>query len=149
MTIDLNFGTREAATKGAWLHLVHPVSGELLYRGELPNGEPDKATPVRWLIAGRDSEQYQRKLNEQQTRRIEDSAKTKVKSLTGERFTAEALDLMAVCVLEVEHSHFAGQPLTNDATAIRAVLKKEPWVAEQVDAFLMDRACFLAASKTT
>jgi hypothetical protein len=141
MTLDLNFGTREAATKGAWLHLVHPVSAEPLYDG------PDQ--PVRWLIAGKDSEQYQRKLNDQQTRRIADSAKTKVTTLTGERFTAEALDLMAGCVLEVEHSVFAGQPLLNNFEAIRAVLKKEPWIAEQVDAFLMDRAGFLGASKQT
>jgi hypothetical protein len=141
MTLDLNFGTREAATKGAWLHLIHPVSGELLFDG------PDK--PVRWLIAGRDSEQYQRTLNAQQTRRIEDSAKTRAKTLTGERFTAEALDLMAACVLEVENSTFAGQPLLGSFEAVRMVLKKEPWIADQVEAFLTDRSLFLSASKPT
>ena len=141
MTLDLHFGTRDAATQGTWLHLVHPVSAEPLYNG------PDQ--PVRWRIAGRDSEQYQRKINQQQTRRIEDSAKTKAKSLTGERFTAEALDLLAVCVLEVEHSVFDGQPLVGTFEAVRAVLQKEPWIAEQIEAVIMDRTLFFGASKTT
>jgi len=141
MTLDLSFGTRDAASKGAWLHLVHPVTKEPLYDG------PDK--PVRWLIAGRDSEQYQKVLNTQQTRRIEDSAKTKTKTLTGERFSAEALDLLAGLVLDIQHSVFKGEALAPEFAAIRAVLKAEPWIAEQVDEYVMDRANFLPPSKMT
>lgn len=151
MTLDLSFGTREAATKGAWLHLLHPVTREPLFAGQQPDPVKQQpgTEPVRWLIAGRDSEQYQKAQNAQQTRRIEDSAKTKAKTLTGERFTAEALDLLAACVLNVEHSVFEGVALVAEFNQIRAVLKREPWIAEQIDEFVMDRATFLAALKTT
>lgn len=141
MTLDLSFGTREAASKGAWLHLLHPSTREPLFN------EPDQ--PVRWLIAGRDSEQYQKVQAAQQTRRIEDSAKTRTKTLTGERFTGEALDLLAGCVLDVENSVFKGVALVPEFAAVRAVLKAEPWLAEQLDEFVMERANFFESSPKT
>lgn len=147
--MDLSFGSRDAATKGAWLHLVHPVTREPLYNKPDPTGKTPGTEPVRWRIAGRDSEQYQKVQNQQQTRRIEDSAKTKVKTLTGERFTGEALDLLAGCVLEVEHSVFNGVELVAEFHMVRAVLKAEPWIAEQLDEAVMDRANFFPGAKTT
>jgi len=77
--MNLAFGSREAATKGAWLQLKHPVSDE-------PLGVEEKK-PVRWLIAGRDSDQFAKYQMQQQTIRVQnalDDTQLRIEELQGQ-----------------------------------------------------------------
>lgn len=141
--MNLAFGSREAATKGAWLQLKHPVSDE-------PLGVEEKK-PVRWLIAGRDSDQFAKYQMQQQTIRVQEAARARGNWVPDPaKGVEEAISLLAACVLDWENTGFEEQesvPFSFDAA--RKIIQKEPWIGEQIAGWMNERANFFGASPRT
>lgn len=138
--MDLAFKTVESATAGAKLQLVHPFT-------KLPMEEDGK--PVCLLLAGTDSTQWQRCRRQLTKARIDAAAKSRTFEPTSvEQQEAEELTLLLSITLGWEHCAYGGES-TFSKELVRQLYEQEPWVREQVNAFITDRSNFSTASKPT
>jgi hypothetical protein len=79
------FDSRAAASAGAWLHLAHPATGELLY---------DKKKPCRVLVLGTESRQAQEALRAAQASRMKGDDDQQTLSELHDRLVAAAKPLI-------------------------------------------------------
>jgi hypothetical protein len=128
--LDLGQLTPSRSDEGAWLEAVDPVSGR-------PNG-------VRLKLAGMDSRSYRQAQREASNRRLSLMARRGAKYRPrAEELEAEALSLLVAVTLDWEGISENGQPLACTPENVREVYAKVPWLSEQADDFVGDRANFL------
>jgi predicted glycosyltransferase len=132
--------TGETSTTGAPCVLTHPGT-----ETDLEDKEGNKATLI---LAGEDSDQYQQVLRTQRRRRLDQALKGRKAGVTPEQLEAEALDLLVACTLSWKHIAIDGSETFSPTTA-RKLYEEYPWIREQAERFIGDRANFLPASKTT
>ena len=113
------------ANEGVWMELEHPVTGE-------PLG-------VKIKLAGTDSDYYKKELRRQQNKRL----KKGIRNINAEELEAEAVELLVACTLDWEGVELEGQALECNPENVRKIYKKFPWIKEQVDAFINNRANFI------
>lgn len=113
------------ANEGVWMDIEHPITGEVL--------------DIKIKVAGIDSNIYRKKLREQQNKRIRKG----FKNITAEELEAEAIELLVACTLDWKGVEYEGQELECNPENIRKIYKEFPWIREQVDLFINDRANFL------
>jgi len=127
---DLAFlDTAAVAEQGAELALLHPGTG--------------KALGITIRLAGVDSDIYRkasRKITEKRLNR------GRVGKLDLEAVEDEGLTVMAACTLGWSGVVVDGQELPCTRDNAQAVYRRFPWIREQVDAFMGDRANFLPKS---
>ncbi len=114
------------ADEGAELHVLHPATGE------------DLGIVIR--LAGTDSAAYRRALSAAANRRPQAGRK----KATLEELQAENIEIMAACTLDWSGVSLDGQsmlPFTRkDAVTLYT---RFPWIREQADAFMAERAHYL------
>ena len=113
------------ANEGVWMTLEHPVTGEPL--------------DVKIKLAGVDSDYYKKELRKQQNRKF----KKGFRKMSAEELEADTIELLVACTLDWEGVELEGQALECNAENARKIYKRFPWIKEQVDNFINDRANFL------
>jgi len=131
--IDLaTLDTSATADKGAVMTLLHPVSRQPLRDGE--------GREVTLILAGQDSEAFRKAQRAATNKRLSAKGRTK---LTAEELEAEAIELLARCTLGWTGIAFDGRPLDHSAANAVRLYERLPWVREQADEFIADRANYL------
>lgn len=130
----------KAATVGALCVLTDPQTGAAL--------ESD-GQPVGLILAGEDSEQFQKRDMELARQRSKDAEKAGRKwRYTPEMQQENSLELLVACTLGWQGLRFDGsEEFTKDR--VREMYRKVRWIREQADAFVQDRTSFGGASPTT
>lgn len=114
-----------AANKGATVDIVDPVTGDV--------------TGAKITVVGSDSDLYRKAQRKILNKRLnEKKGKTRAEELE-----AESLELLAQCTTGWEGIEDDGTPLTFSIDAARKLYKEFPFIKEQIDAAIADRALFL------
>ena len=119
------FDVVSPANEGVWMNLEHPVTGEPL--------------EVKIKLAGIDSDYYKKELRRQQNKRF----KKGFRKMNAEELESETIELLVACTLDWDGVELEGQALECNPENVRKVYKQFPWIKEQVDNFINDRANFL------
>jgi hypothetical protein len=139
-SLDLSrLDVRKGADAGFELQLTHPVSGAPL--------------PIFVTILGADSDEYQGALREQQRKYTERMARGKRAPVTQDEMEEQSLVLLAritrswrtVGEVALDSKPF---PAFSSAEA-RRLYERFPWIREQIDRAMGDRANFLPGSATS
>ena len=119
-----------AAEDGATLTLRDPVSGEAL--------------DATITLVGSDSERYRQAQSEEQSKLLK--RKQSGERLDAEEWREQACRILARATISWENVEEGGQTLDCSEANARHIYRAYPWVREQVDAFVAQRANFLATS---
>ena len=121
--------TKQAANEGVEVAIFHPAT-----RAD---------TGIVFKLAGIDSDVYQKASREAQRRRLQVLARGGQMKLTPEELEAESLALLVSCVLGWDGVESEGAALPCTAENVKKVFEACPWIKDQVDAAIGDRALFL------
>lgn len=125
--------TRAGAEEGAELVLLHPQTRE--------------PTDIVIRLRGEDSEAYQTQVREFQRKKLDQARRTRRVTATPEEIEAEALELLVVATIGWNDSLTRdGQPYPYTPANARRLYEQFPWIREQVDEFVRERANFLPRS---
>lgn len=128
------------AESGAVMTVRHPVSDAVL------EGTDGQAITI--TLAGSDSERF-RKVQRASTNRRLKTQSSRRGQVTSEELEADSLETLAACTISWRGLVVDGEALECNAANARKAYKRLPWLKEQVDAFVGDRANFLKASPST
>lgn len=104
------------------------------------------AKPVTITLAGRDSEVYRKISRELANKRIEAArAAGKEVELSDEELQNEALDLLSALTLGWTGVVSGGEPFPFSTENARKMYERLPWLREDVDRFVGNRANFMKA----
>lgn len=127
--MDLSrFDTKKAADEGFRLQLKDPL------------GQP---TDIVIVVKGADSEQFQAAKVEALRRQAEQPKK---RGVDYERIEAELIDLLVAVTVAWENVQLDGEALACTQDNARKLYRRFPWIREQVDAAIYDRANFIPGS---
>ena len=126
--------TAAKSNEGAWMPLRDPGTFQVLL--------DDAEAPVQIQLAGVDSDIY-RKAQRRITNMRLSSKRGMSPKLTAEEMEAEALDILARCTMAWTGIVENGKSVPCDYDNARKLYATYPWIREQVDAFVNDRANFL------
>ena len=118
---------------GSFMELVNPANGEVIY---------DNDNPVGIYLNGRDSDAYRKAQREVTNRRL---SKRGGGSITAERIEAEATEVLVKCTVSWQHIVVDGKELECTPSNVKKIYDRFPWIKEQVDTFIADRANFLVS----
>ena len=127
--MDLKDFSTKKANEGAELTLLHPVTGELL--------------DAKIKLLGQDSEVYVRESNKIVDRRIKTLRNRNAKKLTAAETNEENKQLYAAVTVGWSGFKNHGKEIEFSRQNVLDVYAKEPWILEQVEDFVEDRANFL------
>lgn len=138
--------TRSGASRGAFLHLKHPGTGEPLYEdlpgeaGEIGGASPEPSRePVGIVLLGRDAPLVRERVRKALNARIRERERGETRTV--EESVEEGLDLLVACTVEFRNIEDEGRPVTKERA--REFYEKYDWVVEQATRFVNDRAPFL------
>ena len=119
------------AEEGGWLTVQSPSGGDLLY---------DEKNPVRIRLKGRDSSTYRQSERVIRDKRI-DSLRNQ-QNWDAKDQDNESLELLSACFIDWEGVFDNGDPLECTPENARRLMRAAPFIFEQVDLFVADRANF-------
>ena len=122
--------TVAGSEEGAWMEVCHPVTGEPLDGGT-----------VRIKLAGPDSKVYRHALNSGINRRLVKNANKMQQTV--EMSEADAIQVLAKATMDWKNLHLDGEDVKFSKEAALDIYRTIPWIKEQVDEFLNERANFL------
>ena len=122
--------TSEAAETGAVLDVLHPTENT-------PLG-------IKITLAGADSDVYRKTVNKNVNKRVQRMKPGQSLPFTAEEQEESGLNLLAVCTLAWEGVVVEGEVLPCTKENAKMVYQRFPWIKEQVDQFIGDRANFLS-----
>lgn len=122
--------------EGAWLTLLHPKTN-----APLVDEKTGKEARIR--LAGSDSEIYRSAQRKAQNKRLALPRGRRNQFLTAEELEAEAVDILSLCTLEFQDIVLNGETLVCTQQTAKNLYIKFPWIREQVDVFIADRANYL------
>ena len=133
--MDLSsFDTAKSADTGAKMQLRNPADESILLDG------------VFITVAGRDSDRFQKAERAQTDFRLEQSRVSgRPAKLSSAGIEADRIKILVACTLGWEGIELDGAALEFSADNAEKLYKRLPWVKEQVDRFIADRANFLKA----
>lgn len=117
---------------GVAMEVKHPTTGDVLKDGE---------EPVTITLVGADSQQYRDVQRSFQNARLRDARKP----VTAEQLETQATATLAACTLGWSGIELDGQKLDCTVPNAKRLYARLPWLREQVDAFISERANFLPA----
>lgn len=132
--MDLSQLVIDSATdEGAKCEIFHPVT------------EQSFDPPIYITVAGIDSETYQKAQRDVANKRLKKAAgRGRIRlTTTAEEIEADQVELLARCTLGWENIDWEGKPYQCTLENARRLYLKAPWLREQVDLFIGDRANFL------
>ena len=124
MTDLSQYEQRNLADEGVWMEV------------EDPSGNP---LGIHILLAGNDSQAYQKELRKHQDKMLK---KNKMK-ISAEEAENQNLNLLSACTLNWQGVEYQGVELECNRENIRWLYKNFPFIREQADDFIGDRANFL------
>lgn len=125
-TLDVS----EAASRGATMELRNPATGETLYS--------DGGEPVSITVLGSDSSEYRKRLRSAANGRINSRKKQTI-----EQLEQDGIGLLVAVTTGWRNIVVEGQNLEFSPEEARRLYEKYPWIREQVDEFVNERANFL------
>jgi hypothetical protein len=128
--------TVSSSDEGAWLTLLHPKTN-----APLVDEKTGKEAQIR--LAGSDSEIYRSAQRKAQNKRLSLPRGRRNQNLTAEELEAEALDILSLCTLEFQGIILEGEALVCTQQTAKNLYTRFPWIREQVDVFIADRANYL------
>ena len=127
--------TSATAEAGAAMEVVHPTTGAALLQ--------DDGAPITVTLAGEDSDRYRKAERRASNRRLATAASGRRVRATAEALESDRLDLLVACTIDWDGIGFDGGEKACTPDNVRAAYQKLPWLREQAEAFIMDRANFL------
>lgn len=120
-----------AANTGVEVDLLHPVTNE-------PIG-------MKIKVIGRDSDEFRRLSNAQSRRRVNKMSKGGFRATNAnlEDVEAEGIELLAACTKGWTNVVVSGKVIPFSKEAAVDLYTKYPWIKEQVDTAIGDRALFI------
>jgi len=131
-TIDLE----KRSDAGAELELEHPVTGDVL----MQEGDDEKSIVIN--LAGIDSVAYRNKQRELQSKRIAKAARSRSRKGDFSVSDEDSCELLAACTMGWDGIVVDGEVVKFSVKAAYTLYMERPWIREQVDAFIGDRANF-------
>lgn len=129
--------TTAAAETGAKLEVAHPATGARLLQ--------DDNTPVTVTLAGQDSDRFKKADRKISNRRLATSASGQRLKLTAEGIDSDSLERLVACTISWSGIGWGGGEKECTPENAREAYTKLPWLREQAEAFIGDRANFLKA----
>jgi hypothetical protein len=130
-----DLSTASLSDSGAAMELCHPATNQVL------KGDDDK--PITITLAGIDSDIYRKAQRKQLNKRLQ-AGRGKAPKLTAEELEEEALDVLAQCTLAWSGNFSVrGQKLECNRANARTLYSEMPWIREQADAFMGERANYI------
>lgn len=134
--MDLSkFDLTDTANTGAAMHVEHPATGEKLYT------ESDE--PVTITLLGIDSDKMKARQHELTNAVLKKGFRAKMPS--AEKHDDERITTLALATVSWANIELDGKPLDCTSENARKLYARLPWLADQADAFIADRANFLKA----
>jgi hypothetical protein len=132
--------TVAACNKGAVMPVRSPKNGAILMDESVT-----PPAPVAITLRGRDSTEFQRLQREQRQKNIDMATKRGVRDAVTEIVENEqrAMDVYVACTVNWSGFDWEGKSLPCTPENARMIYTRLPWLREQVDAFINDRANFL------
>jgi hypothetical protein len=139
--LDLSsLDTTKAAEDGAVLEIRHPTSGAVLSNGD--------GRAVTLTLAGMDSQRARKAERQATNRRLRMGGRRAI-SVTADELDNDSLDLLAACTLAWSGFAVDGSELECNAENARRLYRQFPWLREQAQQYIDDRANFLTTSQTS
>lgn len=129
--------TTASAEAGAKMEVVHPTTGAVLLQSD--------GKPISVMLAGEDSDRYRKADRRISNRRLATASTGRRVRATAEGIEADRLEVLVACTISWEGIGFDGGEKECTPESAREAYKKLPWLREQADAFIVDRANFLKA----
>lgn len=129
--------TKSSAEEGSVMEVRHPTTQATL--------TDDSGAPITIRLAGSDSDRAQRMQRANLNRRLKTGGRRSA-MVTAEELDVERLELLVACTLEWSGVALQGQEIECNAINARRVYSEVPWLREQAEDFVNDRANFLKAS---
>lgn len=128
----------EGSNQGAEIELIHPLTMEIF--------EPS----IKIWVYGVDSAQFQKAQQAATNRRLKTMGRRKSNALgvTAEELEDESLIALAKCIFQWENVEWEEESLECTYKNVKMALERLPWMREQLDAFMSDRANFLQKSRS-
>jgi hypothetical protein len=137
--MDLSkFNVSKQAEQGAWCELENPATGEAL--------TDDDSRPVAIKVLGVDSKAWREKNREFQRKRFHKMRRTKSKNIDHTMSDEDTCELLAECTVEWTGLVEDGEAIAFTKEAAFDLFMKYPWIREQVDVFIGDRANFFPSA---
>lgn len=128
--------TTDAAEKGERMEVMHPTSGAPLMNG---------STAIALILAGQDSDRYRVADRKISNKRLATSRNGQRITLTSEGIEADNLQRLVACTISWQGVAWDGAEKECTPENVRAAYDRWPWMREQAEAFIGDRANFLKA----
>jgi len=106
----------------------------------LPNGEE---TDIVITVCGQDSDTYKAISRKQQNARLKDMQRGRKSAATAETLEERGLELLVACVTGWAGIQDGDKDLECNAENVKMVFEKLPFVKEQIDVAIGDRANFM------
>ena len=130
------FDSVSAAENGAWMDLIHPTEGPVVVK------DGEKTSPVSIKFMGRDSAAFRRVNMNLARKRVKKAANDRLDADIDNQDTITAISSVA---MDWRGFTKDGAPLKFSPEELTALLRKAPWITEQADNFIGDRANFMTA----
>ena len=127
--------TRKAAEDGATLTLRHPVDDTPL--------ADDKGNPITITVVGTDSSTFKRAMHAQADKRL--NTPNGRQRVTMQAFEDDTINLLVAATIDWSGIIVDGAPLPFSNDNARKLYERFPWIKEQANTFIGDRANFLKA----
>ena len=135
--MDLSkLNTSDASEAGEKMEVMHPVTGAPILDG---------TTAVSLLLAGQDSDRYRSMDRKISNKRLATSRNGQRLQLTAEGIDADNLQRLIACTLGWTGIGWDGAAKECTPENAREAYETLPWLREQAEAFISDRANFLKA----
>ncbi len=126
--------TRKAADEGAKLHLRHPVEDTPLTK--------DDGSPITITLVGSDSATFKRAMQVQADRRLKSNNR---RAISMQSIEDDAVDLLSAATVGWDGIVVDGKELPFSNENAKTLYERFPWIREQVNSFIGERANFLKA----
>lgn len=133
--------TSATAEAGAKMEVQHPTTGAVLTSTD--------GSAVTITLAGQDSELFRKADRKISNRRLNTTAAGQRIKLNAEGIDNDSLERLVACTISWSGVGFGGSDKECAPDNAREVYKKLPWLREQAETFISDRANFLKASPST
>lgn len=136
MDLD-NLNTTANAEAGATMEVSHPATGAPLTQQD--------GSPITVTLAGQDSDRYRAADRRIANKRLAASSNGQRLKLTAEGIEADSLQRLVACTVGWNGVQWGGEPKDCTPENAREAYTRLPWLREQAEAFIADRANFLKA----
>ena len=133
----MDLSTLEPIKDAATYRVRHPVTNELL---------EEKEGPVTIDLLSADSDAFRTRQFAALNKRLRSGKKPK---LSAEDIDDEAIDLIAACITGWRNIELDGEAFPYSPDNAKALLRRLPWLREQLDEAIADRANFIRTSRTS